>query len=64
MTTHVRESANALCSLEAVRCKFRLTLDELDPLFASWLREVFLAERRVAAVRMKPGNNGEQDYDV
>ncbi|CAF1397508.1 unnamed protein product, partial [Rotaria magnacalcarata] len=33
---------------EAVRCKFKLTNEQLDQLFNDWLREVFLAKRRVA----------------
>ncbi|CAF1451672.1 unnamed protein product, partial [Rotaria sordida] len=31
---------------ESVRCKFKLTNDQLDQLFNDWLREVFLAKRR------------------
>lgn len=42
-----------ICLLEAVRCRFRLTNDQLDQLFNNWLREVFLAKRRVAVKKLK-----------
>jgi hypothetical protein len=57
MTPHRKEIAFLSVS-EAVRCKFRLKIDELDQVFASWLREVFLAKRRVAVARTKPVNTG------
>lgn len=38
---------------EAVRCKFRLSDEELDQLFNTWLRDVFLAKRRIAVAKMK-----------
>jgi len=45
--------------LEAVRCKFKLTDDQLNQLFNDWLREVFLAKRRVAVAKLKPLNSNK-----
>ncbi|CAF1332739.1 unnamed protein product [Rotaria sordida] len=44
---------------ESVRCKFKLTNDQLDQLFNDWLREVFLAKRRVAVRKLKMSMNNE-----
>ncbi len=43
--------------LEAIRCKFKLTSDQVQEIFNEWLREVFLAKRRVAVAKMKLLNN-------
>ncbi len=45
--------------LEAVRVRFKLTNDQLDELFTNWLREVFLAKRRVAVRKLKLLNDDE-----
>ncbi|CAF3472104.1 unnamed protein product [Rotaria magnacalcarata] len=42
---------------EAVRCKFKLTNEQLDQLFNDWLREVFLAKRRVAVRKLRMETN-------
>jgi len=49
--------ANIFFFLEAVRCKFKLDRDQLEQMFNGWLREVFLAKRRVAVAKMKSLNN-------
>jgi hypothetical protein len=43
--------------IEAIRCKFKLTSDQLERIFNDWLREVFLAKRRVAVANIKTLNN-------
>jgi hypothetical protein len=45
--------------LEAVRCKFKLTDDQLEQIFSDWLREVFLAKRRVAVGKIKSLNKNQ-----
>ncbi|CAF3575568.1 unnamed protein product [Rotaria socialis] len=39
---------------DAVRVKFKLTEEQLEQMFNEWLREVFLAKRRVAVAKLKP----------
>ncbi|CAF4922950.1 unnamed protein product [Rotaria sp. Silwood1] len=38
---------------EAVRVKFKLNEEQLEQMFNEWLREVFLAKRRVAVAKLK-----------
>ncbi|CAF4020967.1 unnamed protein product [Rotaria magnacalcarata] len=38
---------------DAVRVKFKLTEEQLEQMFNEWLREVFLAKRRVAVAKLK-----------
>ncbi|CAF1410547.1 unnamed protein product [Adineta ricciae] len=44
---------------EAVRSKFRLNGDQLEQMFTDWLREVFLAKRRVAVSKLKRSQQSE-----
>ncbi|CAF2861249.1 unnamed protein product [Rotaria sp. Silwood2] len=44
---------------EAVRIKFKLSDEQLEQLFREWLREVFLAKRRVAVAKLKNMQHSE-----
>ncbi|CAM4930113.1 unnamed protein product [Rotaria socialis] len=44
---------------EALRSKFKLSDDQLEQIFNEWLREVFLAKRRVAVAKIKPMKHNE-----
>ncbi|CAF4244239.1 unnamed protein product [Rotaria magnacalcarata] len=39
---------------DAVRIKFKISDEQFDQLFSEWLREVFLAKRRVTVAKLKP----------
>ena len=49
----INDLLNNSLLLGAVRCKFKLTNDQVEQMYSEWLREVFSAKRRVAVAKLK-----------